>query len=33
MSKFKKSFEQFKKDPEKWRQDSWDRTSNKQAKI
>ena len=33
MSKFKNSFEQLKKDPDKWRQDSWDRTSDKQAKL
>ena len=33
MSKFKNSFEQFIQDPEKWRQDSWDKTSDKQAKL
>ncbi|WP_304970349.1 hypothetical protein [Romboutsia ilealis] len=33
MSRFKDSFNQFIKDPIKWRQDSWDRTSDKQAKI
>lgn len=33
MSKFKNSFEQFKKDPIKWRQDSWDKTSDKQTNL
>lgn len=33
MSKFKDSFNQFIEDPIKWRQNSWDRTSDKQAKY
>lgn len=33
MSKLKNSFEQFNKDPDKWRQDSWDRTSDAKVKF
>lgn len=33
MSKSKNSFEQFKKDPDKWWQDSWDKTSYAKAKF
>ncbi|CEP43031.1 Uncharacterised protein [[Clostridium] sordellii] len=33
MGKFKNSFEQFKKDPEKWRQNSWDNTSKTQVNL
>ncbi len=33
MGKFKNSFEQFKNDPDKWRQDSWDKTSDNKVKF
>ncbi|MGL6106132.1 hypothetical protein [Romboutsia sp.] len=33
MGKFKNSFEQLKKDPTKWRQDSWDKASDKQTNL
>ena len=33
MSNFKNSFEQFKNDPEKWRQDSWDKMSDSKVKF
>ena len=32
MSKIKKGFEDFKEDPEKWRQDSWDAIDEKKIK-
>ncbi|MPM60028.1 hypothetical protein SDC9_106875 [bioreactor metagenome] len=33
MSILKNSFEQFNKDPDKWKQDSWDKTSYAKAKF